>query len=204
MKLYFSPGTCSLSPHIVLFETGLKADFEKVDIRAKKTADGQDFLSINPKGYVPVLQLDDGSVMTEGPAIVQYLADRAPEKRLAPPAGTMERYRLAEWLNFITAELHKSFGALFNPKMPSEAKTVFRELLAKRIGFAASQLERSTFLMGEQFTVADAYLFTVLNWHRKLEVDLSPWPAVQTYRERVAERQAVRAALEAEGWSGLE
>lgn len=197
MKLYFSPGACSLSPHIVLLEAGLSADLEKVDLRAKQTESGQDYLSINPKGYVPALQLDDGNILTEGPAIVQYLADRAPARNLIPPVGSMERYRVLEWLNFISTEIHKGFGALFNPRMPTEAKTVARELLAKRFNFIAAGLEDSTFLMGEQFIVADAYLFTVLNWAGKFEIELPP--AVQAYHQRVGSRPAVRAAMEEEG-----
>lgn len=197
MKLYFSPGACSLSPHIVLLEAGLSADIEKVDLRAKQTESGQDYLSINPKGYVPALRLDDGSVLTEGPAIVQYLADRAPGKNLIPPVGSIERYRVLEWLNFISTEIHKGFGALFNPKMPAEAKTIARELLAKRIDFVASQLKNSTFLTGDQFTVADAYLFTILNWAGKFEIELPP--AVQAYHQRVGSRPAVHAAMEKEG-----
>ena len=197
MKLYFSPGACSLSPHIVQLEAGLSADLEKVDLRAKQTESGNDFLSINPKGYVPALQLDDGSILTEGPAIVQYLADRAPGKNLIPPPGSIERYRAMEWLNFISTEIHKAFGALFNPRMPNEAKTVARELLAKRIDFLESRLKDSTFLMGEQFTVADAYLFTVLNWTGKFDIKLPP--AVQAYYQRIASRPAVRAAMEKEG-----
>jgi glutathione S-transferase len=199
MKLYFSPGACSLSPHIVLREAGLSFDLEKVDLASKKTASGTDFKTINPKGYVPALQLDNGQVLTEGPAIVQYVADQAADKQLAPAAGSIERYRLMEWLNFISTELHKSFSPLFKPAMPEEAKAMARETLANRLGVVAAQLQHSTYLTGEQFSVADAYLFTVLNWSRRVNVDLTPWPAVEAYMKRVAARPAVRAAMTAEG-----
>jgi glutathione S-transferase len=199
MKLYFSPGACSLSPHIVLRETGLSFDLEKVDLGSKQTASGTDYKTINPKGYVPALQLDNGEILTEGPTIVQYLADQVPQKHLVPAAGSMERYRLMEWLNFISAELHKGFGPLFKPAMPEEAKTIARETLANRIGVVAKQLQANTYLTGEQFTVADAYLFTVLNWSGHVNVDLAPWPAVGAYMKRVAARPNVQAALVAEG-----
>ena len=199
MKLYYKAGACSLSPHIVLREAGLNFELESVDLATKKTGSGGDYLSFNPKGYVPALLLDDGQLLTEGPAIVQYLADRAPEKQLAPAAGTMERYRLMEMLNFISTEMHKGFGALFNPKSPEEWKGVVKELLAKRIAVVAKQLEGRDYLMGAQFTVADAYLFTVLNWAGFVKVDLSPWPVIAAYMARVAARPAVQAALKAEG-----
>lgn len=199
MKLYFSPGACSLSPHIVLREAGLKFDIEKVSLADKKTEKGTDFLTVNPKGYVPALQLDSGGVLTEGPAIVQYLADQVPEKRLAPVAGSIERYRLVEWLNFISTEVHKSFSPLFKPNVPEETKQAARELLAKRLAFVAGKLEDSEYLMGNQFTVADAYLFTVLNWAGHVKLDLSPWPVLSAYHKRVAARPAVQAAMMAEG-----
>jgi glutathione S-transferase len=199
VKLYFSPGACSLSPHIVLREAGLPFDLEKVSLSKKLTAGGADFSAVNAKGYVPTLQLDDGQVLTEGPAIVQYLADRKPESGLAPHAGTMERYRLQEWLNFISSELHKQYSPLFNAKAPEETKTMQREYLAKRIAHVARHLDGKPYLMGEHFTVADAYLFTVLSWSRLVNVDLTPWPGIGQYLERVGARPAVQAALEAEG-----
>jgi glutathione S-transferase len=199
MKLYYKPGACSLSPHIVLSELGLACELELVDLATKKTGSGGDYLGLNPKGYVPALVLDDGQLLTEGPAIVQYLADLVPEKRLAPPAGTMERIRLQEWLNFIATELHKGFNPLFNPRAPEEWKVVVRELLAKRIALVARQLEGRDYLMGAHFTVADAYLFTVLNWAGFAKLDLSPWPVLKAYSARVAARPAVKATLVAEG-----
>ncbi|HJW55660.1 MAG TPA: glutathione transferase GstA [Burkholderiaceae bacterium] len=199
MKLYFSPGACSLSPHIVLCEAGMTFDLEKVDLGAKRTAGGLDFSTINPKGYVPVLELDNGERLTEGPAIVQYLADLAPQKQLAPPAGSMERYHLIEWLNFISTELHKGFSPLFKADMPLEAKEIARKTLTQRIGIVADQLQRSAYLAGEQFSVADAYLFTVLSWGRHVKLDLASWPAVDSYLKRIADRPAVRAAMMAEG-----
>jgi glutathione S-transferase len=199
MKLYFSPGACSLSPHIVLREAGLAFDTEKVDLGSKKTASGADYKTINPKGSVPALQLDDGQVLTEGPAIVQYLADLVPEKQLAPAMGSMERYRLIEWLNFISTELHKGFSPLFNPKTPDATKTMAQEALAARFDLVAAKLEQSEYLTGSQFTVADAYLFTVTRWSQYVGIDLGRWPALQRYLERVAARPAVNAALLAEG-----
>jgi glutathione S-transferase len=199
MKLYYSPGACSLSPHIVLREAGLSFEVEKVDLGTKKTESGKDFTAINPKGYVPALQLDDGSLLTEGPAIVQYIADKAPQARLAPANGTLERYRLQETLNFIGTELHKNFSPLFNRSYPEDAKTMLRETIAKRFGTLSGPLEKSPFLMGEQFTVADAYLFTVLSWCQWVNVDLSKWPVLTAYQARVAARPHVQAALKAEG-----
>jgi glutathione S-transferase len=199
MKLYFSPGACSLSPHIVLLESGLPFETEQVDLRSKTTASGADYSTINPKGYVPALRLDGGLVLTEGPAIVQYLADLAPEKHLAPLAGSLGRYKLAEWLNFISTELHKSFGPLFRADASEEMKQAARANLARRLATVAAPLDGSDYLMGEQFCVADAYLFTVLNWAPKVAVDLSPWPALTRFVQRVAARPAVQQALRAEG-----
>ena len=198
MKLYFSPGACSLSPHIALREAGLAFELEKVDIGKKLTASGADYWTVNPKGYVPALQLDDGNVLTEGPAIVQYVADRKPEAGLAPAAGTLDRYRLQEWLSFIGTELHKQYSPLFNPKTSDDTKALVREYLGKRIGFAAKTLEGKHYLMGEHFTVADGYLFTVLRWSKHTGVDLGAWPAIGAFMERVGERAAVKAAIEAE------
>ncbi|WP_257455962.1 glutathione transferase GstA [Archangium lipolyticum] len=199
MKLYYSPGACSLSPHIVLREAGVSFEIEKVDLRTKKTESGKDFTAISPKGYVPTLQLDDGSILTEGPAIVQYIADKAPQAKLAPANGTMERYRLQEWLNFISTELHKGFSPLFNPAYPEDAKKIVRDNLAKRFDYLRATLEKGPFLMGEQFTVADAYLFTVANWAGFVKLDLAPFPWVQAHQGRVAARPNVQAALKAEG-----
>ncbi len=199
MKLYFSPGACSMSPHIALEEAGLAYQAEKVDLKAKKTASGADYLAVNPKGQVPALQLDDGSVLTEGPAIVQYIADQAPDKALAPAYGTPGRYRLMEWLNFITSELHKSFTPLFNPKFPDDGKVMVRDGLGRRFDWLDTQLAQRPYLMGEQFTVADGYLFTVLGWGKYVDVDLARWPALTAYVQRVAARPGVHAALVAEG-----
>ena len=198
MKLYFAPGACSLSPHIVLSELGLPYDLVKVDLASKKTADGGDFNAINPKGYVPALQLDTGEVLTEGPAIVQYLADLSPKSNLAPESGTFARYRLQEWLNFLSTEIHKSFSPLFNPALPDAAKQIFKDKLALRFGQVAPTLEKSDYLTGKQFTVADAYLFTLLTWTRYFDMDLKQWPSIARYFERVGARPAVKAAVDFE------
>lgn len=199
MKLYYSPGACSLSPHIALREAGLSFDLMKKDLHSQKLEDGSDFRDINPKGYVPALILDDGQVLTEGPAIVQYIADRVPEKQLAPLAGTMERVRLQEWLNYITSEIHKSFAPLFNKQASEDWKAAARALLDRRIGYAAKALEGRSYLMGEVFTVADCYLFTTLNWAHWVKIDIARWPVITEYMKRVAARPAVQAALKAEG-----
>lgn len=199
MKLYYATGTCALSPHIVLLESGLPFDTEKVSLADKKTASGGNYLDINPKGYVPALQLDDGDVLTEGPAIVQYVADKVPDKQLIPPAGTMARYRMVEWLNFISAEIHKTFGALFRPNVPDATKQAALDTLSTRFQFVEKQLEGREYLTGNQFSVADAYLFTVLGWTRPLKFDLGRWPGIQAYQQRVAARSTVHAAMVAEG-----
>lgn len=199
MKLYYSPGACSLSPHIILREGGFDFQLEKVDLGTKVTETGVDYKTVNPLGSVPALQMDDGQVLTEGPAIVQYLADRVPEKCLAPPAGSLERYRLMEWLNFISTELHKSFGALFSPVFPQDAKPVIKAQLESRLAHTEQMLGDKVWAMGNDFSVVDAYLFTVLGWGAYVNVDLSPWPGLQGYLNRVAERPAVRATLSAEG-----
>lgn len=201
MKLYYSPGACSLSPHIALVEGGLAATLVKVDLRSKRTADGADFRTINPKGYVPALELDDGQRLTEGPAIVQYIADHAPVPGLAPAAGTLARYRLQEWLNFVSTEVHKQFGPLFDPAADEATKTRQRERLASRLAWLAQELEARPYLMGADFTVADGYLFTVLRWAPAVRVDLAPWPALRAYVERVRARPKVREAMQAEGLS---
>ncbi len=199
MKLYFSPGACSLSPHIVLREAGLEFTLERVDIRKRQTATGADFTAINPKGYVPALQLNDGTVLTEGPAIVQFVADLAPDRQLAPSHGTLERYQMVEWLNFIATELHKGFSPLFRPTSTEEIKQAARTSLANRLGWVASRLEGSDYLLGSQFTAADAYLFTVLGWGAIVGVDLSPWPVLTAFQQRVAGRPAVQQAMREEG-----
>ena len=198
-KLYYSPGACSLSPHIVLRESGLPFDLVMASTKTKKLADGTDFFTINPKGSVPVLELDNGERLTEGPAIVQYIADQAPQSGLAPAYGSMARYRLMEWLNFITSELHKSFSPLFNPAMPEDGKAVYRTRVLDRLGWVDSQLAGKSYLMGEQFTVADAYLYTVLRWTGMVGVDLTAWPSLGAFVARMNTRPAVQAALEAEG-----
>ncbi len=199
MKLYFLPGACSLSPHIALREAGIPFELVRVQRGEKKTAEGKDFSAINPKGMVPALALDDGAVLTEGPAIVQFVADLAPASKLAPAAGTFARYRLQETLNFLSAELHKSFSPLFNPKVSDDAKALFRDQVAARLDLLAERLVTGPYLFGEGFTVADGYLFTMLNWTTHVGIDLARWPALQAFRARVAERPAVIAAMEAEG-----
>jgi glutathione S-transferase len=198
MKLYFSPGACSLASHIVLRELGLPFDAVQVDLMKKTTKSGQDFATINPKGYVPALELDDGAMLTEGPAILQYLADRRPETKLAPANGTLERYRLQEWLAFINSELHKQFSPLFNPATPEQTRDSARKAIARRLGFVEAQLDGRAFLMGDAFTVADAYLYTVLGWTKHVGVDLAPFPNVVAFRERIDARPAVQAAQAAE------
>ena len=199
MKLYYSPGACSLSPHITLLEAGLKATLVKVDTKTHKLAGGEDFYAINGKGYVPVLELDDGRRLTEGPAIVQYLADLRPESRLVPPAGSFERYRLQEWLNFITSELHKQYGPFFAPNTPAEYKAILRDKLRSRLEWLAGRLGGNDYLLGSQFTVVDAYLYTILRWSPFVDIDLAKWPVVAAYKARVEARPHVREALLAEG-----
>lgn len=199
MKLYYSPGACSLSPHIVAREAGLDLEIVLASTKTHQLKDGTDFYTLNPKGYVPLLELDNGQRLSEGPAIVQYLADQAPGSGLAPANGTMERYRLQEWLNFITSELHKGFSPLFSPAMPEDAKAQFRTKLLERLKWVDSQLEGRSYLMGETFTVADAYLFTVTGWGRLVGVDVSPFAHLVAFRERVAARPAVQEAMKQEG-----
>ncbi len=198
MKLYYAPAACSLSPHIVLREAGLPFDMTRVDLATGKTETGADFSAVNPNGYVPVLALDDGSLLMEGPAIVQYVADRVPEKKLAPPNGTLERYRLQAMLNFIATELHKAFGALFNPAAGDDGKKAARAQIAARFNHVQAQL-KGPYLFGEQFTVADAYLFTVLGWGKFCDIDIAAWPKLAEFAARVAQRPAVQQALQAEG-----
>ena len=199
MKLYFSPGACSLSPHIVLLEAGLNFSAERVDLREKKTASGEDFRAINPKGYVPALALDDGTVLTEGAAIVQYLADLAPAAGLLPPVGDAARYKVIAWLSFISSELHKNYSPLFNPATPEEFKAVVREKLVSRYKWVDEQLAGKDYFTGEHFSVVDAYLFTVTNWAKPTGVDLSAYANVTAFMARVAARPAVQEALKAEG-----
>ncbi len=198
MKLYYTPGACSLSPHIALRESGLPFTIEAVDLRAKVTKSGADFRAINPKGYVPALELDDGQVLTEGPAIVQYVADRAPDKKLAPANGTVERARLQEWLPFIGTEIHKTLGGLFNPTLTDDQKQAIKDRAAGRLDYAAAKLA-GPFLFGEPFTVADGYLYVMVRWAKMFGMDLARWPALVAFREQVEARPGVRAALEAEG-----
>lgn len=199
MKLYYSPGACSLSPHIVLHEAGLPFEKVKADTKTKVMDGGGDYRTVNPLGYVPALALDDGTLITEGPAIVQYVADKVPDKKLAPPAGTLERTKLQSWLNFVSTELHKGFSPLFNPTMPEEAKAIFRDRLATRFAHVDKHLAGNDYLMGKSFSVADAYLFVVTNWTVPTKIDLSPYPNILAFRKRMSERPAVQAALKAEG-----
>lgn len=198
MKLYFSPGACSLASHIVLRELGLPFEIEKVNNKTKTTASGADFWKINPKGYVPVLQLDDGSVLTEGPAIMQYLADQKPEAGLAPANGTMARYRLQEWLGFINSEIHKSYSPLFNPDTPEQTRISSIEKIGKRLDFVENNLAGKEYLTGNAFTIADAYLYVVVNWSGFVGINLDKWPNVKALHARIAARPAVQAAHAAE------
>jgi glutathione S-transferase len=204
MKLYYSPGACSLSPHIVLQESGLPYSTVKVDLRQQPhlTEDGVDFSTVNPKGYVPALVLDNGTLLTEGPAIVQYIGDLVPEKKLVPLPGTFERVHLQEWLNFVGTELHKPLGMLWDPGMPADAKAHIRKRLEKRFAWVDQQLTGREYLAGSHFSVADAYLFTVMSWCQYLEIPLDKWPTLQGYLGRVAERPAVQTVLKAEGLTG--
>lgn len=198
MKLYFSPGACSLSPHIVAREAGLPLTLEKVDFRSKKTATDADFLAINPKGYVPALELDDGQLLTEGPAIVQYLADKNPDSRLVPAAGTLERYRVQEMLGYINAEIHKAYSPLFREDTPKETREERMAYLKKRYAFVEAALAGKDYLFGADFSVADAYLFTVTRWAPLVKLDLSEFKNLAAFQERVAKRPAVDAAINAE------
>ncbi len=197
MKLYYSPGACSLSPHIVLHEAGISFDSEAVDLRAKKTSGGADFYAINPKGYVPALVLDDGELLTEGAVMVQYIADHAPSAKLAPASGTKERLRFQEWLIFIATELHKGFSPLFNPKIGDEMKASLIDRLKGRFAMIAKQVDGKKYLTGDDFSVADAYLFTMLTWAKNMSVDAGP--VLAAYYDRVRARPAVGAAIADEG-----
>ena len=199
MKLYYSPGACSLSPHIVLREAGLAFEPVPAPTKTHQLPDGTDYYTINALGYVPLLELDDGTRLREGPAIVQYVADQVPTKNLAPAAGTLQRYRLQEWLTFIGTEIHKTYSPLFNPKMPEEGKQIFRDRLLSRYRWVDGQLAGKQYLMGDNFSVADAYFFTVTRWAQPMKIDLSGLPNVQAHQERVAARPAVQEAMRAEG-----
>ena len=199
MKLYYSPGACSLSPHIALLEAGLPYDLVKVDLRAKKLENGDDYLAVNPKGQVPALALDSGELVTEGPVIVQMIADRAAGKDLAPARDSTERYKLLEWLNFITSEVHKNFGPLFSPVLADDAKAFFKDRVMGKFKYVDGALAGHDYLMGKQFTVADGYLFTMLCWADRMKFDLSGMPNLVAYKDRVAARPKVMEALTKEG-----
>lgn len=199
MKLYYTPGTCSMAVHIALHEAGMPFDAEKVDLRAKRTAAGEDFLQVNPKGSVPALRLDDGAIITEVGTLLQYVADRKPESGLAPPPGTIERYRLLEWISFLATEIHKGFGPLWNPQVSDEVRTATVTQLGRHFDYVAGRLAGPSHLIGDRFSVADAYLFTLLGWTDLHKIDTSRWPVLQTYQRRLAARPAVRATLVAEG-----
>ena len=199
MKLYYSPGACSLSPHIILQESGLKHTVAKTNLRDKTIDGGGDYKLKNPHGYVPALELDDGTILTEGPAIVQYIADKVPEKKLAPANGTLDRAKMQGWLNFVSTELHKGFSPLFNPEMPEEAKKIFRARLHQRFDVLDKHFAHNDFLMGAQFSLPDAYLFTVLNWTKPTNIDLAPYKNLTAYHTRMGARPAVQAAMKAEG-----
>lgn len=199
MKLYYYPGACSLAPHIVAREAGIALTLEKVDLANRTTETGANYLAVNPKGYVPALGLQDNSVLTEASAIIQYLADSQSKADLAPAHGSMERYRLIEWLGFISTEIHKGFGPLWNPSTPEAVKAAAKEKLAARFAYLDKTLATQPFLTGGAFTIADAYLFTVVNWTNFHHMDLSPFPHLQAFQTRVASRPKVQEALEAEG-----
>jgi len=199
MKLYYAPGACSLSPHITALEAGINLELVKVDTKTKTLADGSDFRAINPKGQVPTLMLDDGEIVTEGPVIAQILADLAPASNLAPGNGTKARYKLQEWLNFITSELHKGYTPLFKPTTPEDYKPLAKAHLAERYAFVNEKLAGKQYLLGDQFTVADAYLFTVSSWAKHVGVDLAGFANVGAYMDRIAQRPKVQQALKAEG-----
>lgn len=199
MKLYYSRGACSLAVHIALYEIAASFETEKVDSKTKLMASGGDFRTINPNGYVPVLALDNGELLTEAATVLQYVADQKPGSGLAPPAGTMPRYRLMEWLTFISSELHKGYSPLFSPNTPEEYKTTARDRLAQRLGYVDGKLAGRQYLLGDQFTIADAYLFVVVNWSRAVSVNLTAFQNLQQFQERVAKRPATQSAMRAEG-----
>lgn len=202
MKLYYSPGACSLSPHITLHESGLKFEHVLAPTKTHKLEDGTDYYSINPLGYVPLLEIDDGTRLSEGPAIVQYIADQVPDKKLAPANGTVARAQLQSWLNLIATEIHKGFSPLFNPATPADYKTMVIDKLLSRLAWVDAELASKPYLMGEAFSVADPYLFTVTNWAPKVGVDISGLKHLAAYRARIAARPAVQAAMKEEGLLG--
>ena len=199
MKLYYSPGACSLSPHIALLEAGLPYELVKVDIRAKKLENGEDYLKLNPKGQVPALRLDSGEIVTEGPVIVQMIADQASAKALAPARDSAERYKLLEWLNFLTSEVHKSFGPLFAPTLNDEAKAFFKDRVMGKFKYVDGELAGKDYLMGKQFSVADGYMFTMLSWAERMKWDLADLSNLMAYKARVGARPKVQEALKKEG-----
>jgi glutathione S-transferase len=199
MKLYYSPGACSLSPHIALLEAGLPYELVKVDLRAKTLENGDDYLKVNPKGQVPALGLDSGEIVTEGPVIVQMIADQATAKGLAPARDSAERYKLLEWLNFLTSELHKNFSPLFQPAFTDEVKGFFKDRLLGKLKYIDGQLAGHDYLMGNAFSVADGYLFTMLAWAERMKFDLAGLPNLTAYKARVAARPKVQEALTKEG-----
>lgn len=199
MKLFYSPGACSMASHMVLNELGLKFDTESVALNTHTTKSGEDYYKVNPKGYVPALQMDNGQTLTEGAVILQYLADQKPEVNLIPKSGTIERYRCQEWLNFISSEIHKNFSHFFNEKTPTETRTMLAQTLSKRFEILTNHLKTNTFLMGNHYTVADAYLFTILSWSPWVKVDLTPFPALLAYLEKIKMRPATIATLKNEG-----
>jgi glutathione S-transferase len=199
MKLFFSPAACSLSPHIVLRESGLPFELVRVDMVARQTADGADYSKLNPKGQVPALQLDDGQIITEGPVIVQYVADQVPAKKLVPAVGSIDRYRVQEWLNFTCSEIHKNFGLIFKFKEVEGLAPALIGLINERLSYLEQQLTGKEYLVGNTFTVADAYMFTALSWCKFLQIDLAPLPSITAYNARIAARPAVIEALQAEG-----
>lgn len=199
MKLYYAPGACSMAPHIVLNELGIPYEAVKVDLKTKTVGGGESFLSINGKGYVPVLELDNGTRLTEVAAILQFLADLKPDKQLAPAQGSFERYQLQEWLNFIATEIHKSFAPLFNPSVSPDWRTALTDRLTNRLNWLVKQIEGQDFLMGQHFTVADAYLFNILSWARLVKFDMTPWPQLAAFMDRIGTRTAVVETLKSEG-----
>src|SRR5665811_64768 len=199
MKLYYSPGACSLASHIALYETGLPFEIDRLIKTTKMTVGGENFMQINPKGYVPAIKLDDGNILTECAVVLQYIADQKPASGLAPRTGTVERYRLQEWLTFISSEIHKSFSPMFNKDASEEVKSYARNMLGKRLVHAETQLANKPYLLGDHFTVADAYFFVVMNWSNIVGFDLAPFPRIKEYMARIAAHPAVHAAMKAEG-----
>jgi glutathione S-transferase len=199
MKLYFAPGACAMASQIVLREAGMKFDLVKVDLQAKKTADGQDYKKINPKGYVPCLQADNGEIFTEGAVILQWIADQVPDKKLLPKFGTKERYRAMEWLNFISTELHKGLGSLFNKSLNDEARKVITEKIGSRLEFLNAHLKTQTWMLGNEFSVVDAYVFNIIRWSTSVKIDMAPYPAILGLMEKVGTRPSARASIEGEG-----